>query len=298
MSINIGIKFLVALLLLCSHTLSIANTPLLISTSPGGLFYKFSLDLAPELSKILNSPVVVQPHPGGNGLVAAQTLAANKSEKLSLLLTYPIGNLAIDQSTDIIPVAYLGSATSILVSRPNSNYKNVNQLLEYTKNNNISFGVVNANNLIGYMDKMFSLHGNQDKVVKVLYRNGGQLLTDIVGGHVDVALSTPSVAMPYINDGKLIVLGSIGPNRSRLLPEVATMSQQGFSIPNETKFFNHVMLWANPGADQAQIVNLRKQINQYLLTNEGDAVLLRNGLALDRQRQNNPVSTIIEVTKN
>ena len=295
---NNVMKFLFAILVLWLHTMSLATTPLLISTSPGGLFHKFSLDLEPELSKILNSTVVIDPRPGGNGMVAAQTLSANKSEKLSLLLTYPIGNLAINQLTDIIPVAYLGSATSILVARPNANYKNVHQLLEYSKSNNVSIGAVNANNLIGYMDKMFSMYGNQTRVATVLYRNGGQLLNEVIGGHVDIALSTPSVAMPHINEGKLIVLGAIGSTRSRLLPDVATLSQQGFSIPNETKFFNHVLLWANPGADQAQIVNLRKQINQYLLTPEGDTVLLRNGLTLDRRRQNDPASTIVEVTKN
>lgn len=292
------VKFVCIALALCLHTMSSATTPLLISTSPGGLFHKFSLDLEPELSKMLNSPVVIDPRPGGNGLVAAQALAANKSEKLSLLLTYPIGNLAINQITDIVPVAYLGSATSILVARPNSNYKNVHQLLEYAKNNNVSVGAVNANNLVGYMDRMFSLYSDQNRVATVLYRNGGQLLTEVVGGHVDIALSTPSVAMPHIIEGKLIVLGAIGATRSRLLPDVATVNQQGFSIPNETKFFNHIMLWANPGADQTQIVNLRKQINQYLLTPEGDAMLLRNGLTLDRRRQNNPASTIVEVTKN
>lgn len=295
---TLKLKFLFSILILCLHTATLATTPLLISTSPGGLFHKFSLDLAPELSKILNSTVVIEPRPGGNGLVAAQALAANKSDRLSLLLTYPIGNLEIDQTSDIIPVAYLGSATSILVARPNPNYKNAQQLLEYSKNNNISFGAVNANNLVGYMDIMFSTHGNKNQVAKVLYRNGGQLLTEVVGGHVDVALSTPSVAMPYITEGKLIVLGAIGSARSRLLPDVSTLSQQGFSIPNETKFFNYIILWANPGADKLQIVNLRKQINQYLLTPEGDEVLRRNGLSLDRRRQHDPAATVAEVTKN
>jgi hypothetical protein len=47
-----------------------------------------------------------------------------------------------------------------------------------------------------------------------------------------------------------------------------------------------------------QIVNLRKQINQYLLTPEGDEVLRRNGLSLDRRRQHDPAATVAEVTKN
>lgn len=296
--IKLVVKFLFLISSVWLHTATLAVTPLLISTSPGGLFHKFSLDLEPELSRILDSTVVIDPRPGGNGLVAAQTLASNKSEKISLLLSYPINNLAIDQTTDIVPLAYLGSATSILVAKPNENYKNVRQLLEYTKNNNISFGAVNANNLIGYMDTIFLSYGNQDRVAKVLYKNGGQLLTDVVGGHVELALSTPSVAMPYIKEGKLIVVGAIGSSRSRLLPEVSTFSQQGFSIPNENKFFNHIILWINPGADKAQILSIRKQINQYLASPQGDAVLLRNGLTLDKRRQSDPASTVAEVTKN
>ncbi|MBK1662804.1 Bug family tripartite tricarboxylate transporter substrate binding protein, partial [Paracraurococcus ruber] len=74
-------------------------------------------------------------------------------------------------------------------------------------------------------------------LVHVPYNGTAAALTDIASGRVDFMLSTLAPARPHMEAGRLRPLGVASPARYRLLPEVPTVAEQGFSgyeVPNWT----------------------------------------------------------------
>lgn len=64
----------------------------------------------------------------------------------------------------------------------------------------------------------------------VHYRGGAPALQDLLGGHVPASVNPISEAMPHAKTGALRMLAVTGAKRSRFLPDVPTMREQGFDV--------------------------------------------------------------------
>jgi tripartite-type tricarboxylate transporter receptor subunit TctC len=64
----------------------------------------------------------------------------------------------------------------------------------------------------------------------VHYRGGAPALQDLLGGHVPASVNPISEAMPHAKSGALRMLAVTGSQRSRFLPDVPTMREQGFDV--------------------------------------------------------------------
>ncbi len=64
-------------------------------------------------------------------------------------------------------------------------------------------------------------------IVVVTYRGGANVLTDLMGGQIDLAVETSSVLLPHLRAGDLRALGALAPNRLPELSDVPTMSESG-----------------------------------------------------------------------
>jgi len=66
------------------------------------------------------------------------------------------------------------------------------------------------------------------KLVHVPYKGSSQAFTDVLGGQVDMMLTSATFAAPHIKGGKVRALGIAGSQRVASLPEVPTFEEQGF----------------------------------------------------------------------
>jgi tripartite-type tricarboxylate transporter receptor subunit TctC len=66
----------------------------------------------------------------------------------------------------------------------------------------------------------------------VAYRGAPPALADVVAGRVPLTFSTLSGAMPLLKDGKLRALAVAGDSRVEAIPEVPTLKELGFDIPD------------------------------------------------------------------
>jgi tripartite-type tricarboxylate transporter receptor subunit TctC len=64
-------------------------------------------------------------------------------------------------------------------------------------------------------------------VVLVTYRGGANVLSDLLGGQIDLAVETCSILLPQLRDGKLRPLGTPSPKRLDVLPDVPSMAENG-----------------------------------------------------------------------
>jgi tripartite-type tricarboxylate transporter receptor subunit TctC len=116
-----------------------------------------------------------------------------------------------------------------------------------------STGVASIGHLTGEL--LNSLAGM--KMTHVPYKGGGQAIIDLVGGHVQVMFSGFSAAMPHIKSGKIRPLAVTGAGRSRALPEVPTIAEQGFPGVEATAWYG---VLAPAGAPKPVVARLHGEI--------------------------------------
>jgi tripartite-type tricarboxylate transporter receptor subunit TctC len=257
-------KTIILIILLLLPPASFAKTvTLLIHSSVGGMSYRYAQELQPVISTALNATVVIESKPGGDGYIAARSLVEQQGSNITILLgtprTWPELVPGVDLSTDLIPVAYLGYTPGVIVSRPDR-YGTLDSALA---NPNVTYGISAASPSGPLMKQLIGRYTRTG--VEAKYKSGSAALTDVLGGHVDLAVTTPDAVAPYVASGHLVALAILGTSRSALLPSANTLGELGYSTNVDSKYYNNFFLWCNKQVDRRTITALTRSIQAYML---------------------------------
>jgi tripartite-type tricarboxylate transporter receptor subunit TctC len=247
---------------------------LIIQTGPGGLNHKYALEFAPVLGKILDAPIVVEFKPGGNGIVGARAL--QESKQLTLMLGAAQPEFEIDQIAGIIPLLELGTAPVMILSNPTSNIKILKDLTKQGKS--ITLGYANGSAQIFWV-REFIKNNKNINIIEVPYKTGTAALTDLVGGHIDLAVVSALAATPLVIEGKAVAITNLSTTRSLNLPDVLTPREQGFKFKHDTLGFANLFVWTNPAIDKETLTIIRKEFNAWLQTPEAKDLYKNTDLA-------------------
>ena len=193
----------------------------------------------PALSKALNAPVVVDNQPGAGGIVgtAAMVKSAPDGYTLSIVsnnhVIYPsvYKSLPFDPIADITPIAVIGSTPIVLVVNAKVPAKNAQELIALLKANpgKYNYGSSGNGTILHLAAAMFFDEAGVT-ATHVPYKGVGPMLTDLIGGQVEIGtLSLPSVQQ-HLKSGALRAIGTGTAQRLAAAPEIPTMVEQG--LPN------------------------------------------------------------------
>ena len=267
------------------------NRPIkLIITWPvGGFADTLGRTVANQLGPILGQQIVVENRGGANGMIGADAVAKAAPDGYTLMfqsVTSHAINPTMYSKTpystekDIIPLAVIAQVPMLLVANPNLAAKNIAELIALAKKepdtlSYASFGNGSASHLAG------ALLTNQAgiKMTHIPYKGGGPAITDTLGGQVPMSFSAFGVALPHVKSGKLIALGTTGPSRAKLLPDVPTIEESGNLKGYEMSIVYAV--WAPAGMPAPIISRLTKALEQVVassafkekVTNDGGEVM-------------------------
>ncbi|WP_439589044.1 Bug family tripartite tricarboxylate transporter substrate binding protein [Hydrogenophaga sp.] len=207
---------------------------LVVPFPPGAVTDRVGRALALEMSKRLGQPVVVENVGGASGTLAGQKVLRAQPDGYTLLLgtvnDMMMAPIAMKQAgyaaKDFTPIARLFSVPTILVAHPSFPANNSDELVEYAKKNNgvIPLGATGMATLQTFGGIMFA-NAAGFKFNVIAYKGGGPLMTDLVGGHVQVGTIALSSALSLIRQGKLKSLGVISLKRDPTAPEIATVNE-------------------------------------------------------------------------
>jgi tripartite-type tricarboxylate transporter receptor subunit TctC len=270
---------------------SYPNRPIkLIITWPvGGFADTLGRTVATQLGPILGQQIVVENRGGANGMIGADAVAKAAPDGYTLMfqsVTSHAINPTMYSKTpystekDIVPLAVIAQVPMLLVANPSLAAKNVAELIALAKKepdtlSYASFGNGSASHLAG------ALLTNQAgiKMTHIPYKGGGPAITDTLGGQVPMSFSAFGVALPHVRSGKLIALGTTGPTRAKLLPDVPTIEESGNLKGYEMSIVYAV--WAPAGMPAPIISKLTKALEQVVassafkekVTNDGGEVM-------------------------
>jgi tripartite-type tricarboxylate transporter receptor subunit TctC len=238
---------------------------LIISFTPGGSTDIVARLIATKLSERLGKQVVPDNRGGAGGTLGTELVAKSEPDGYTLLFTsaaHAISpffyKVSYDPMKSFIPIAKMGSGPVVLTVYPGVPVNSVKELIALAKKQPgklifSSAGVGSFNHLGGELFKMMA--GIDFKIVQ--FKSGGPAQIDTMGGHSHFSLGTLTQSLPHIQSGKLKALGFGGSVRSKLLPELPTISEAGVPGYEASQWWG---LFAPAGTPAAVVDRLQKEI--------------------------------------
>lgn len=195
---------------------------------------------AAAMGKTLGHPVVIENQPGAGGIVGTSTLVKSAPDGMTLSVVsnnhvvYPsvYKSLPFDPINDITPICVLGSTPFVLVVNPAKvAATNVKELVALLKAKPDGYNYASSGNgtILHLAAEMF-MEEAQVKVKHIPYKGVGPMVTDLIGGQVELGvLSLPSI-QAHLKSGALRAIGIGGTARVAAAPEIPTIAEQG--LPN------------------------------------------------------------------
>jgi tripartite-type tricarboxylate transporter receptor subunit TctC len=98
-------------------------------------------------------------------------------------------------------------------------------------------------------------------IVHVPYKGTGPVLTDLIGGQIQMTIGSAAPTIPQVKAGKLRALAVTSKARSVVLPDVPTVAESGFPAYEVTQWFGIV---APAGVPKAVIERVNRSMNEAL----------------------------------
>ena len=207
---------------------------LIVPFPPGGGSDPVARIIAKGLSERLGQQVFVDNRPGGQGAVGSAVAAKSPADGYTLLLF--VGALVADPWVSKIqlfdPVkdfSFITQVThqpSLAVVGPHLRTANLKEFiaLAKAKPDTLTFGYGSVS---GQLTGALLAQLTGIKIVPVPYKGAAPIMTDLVGGVIDLAFASPPSSIPLIKAGKLQGLTVVGPRRLASLQELGTSAESG-----------------------------------------------------------------------
>jgi tripartite-type tricarboxylate transporter receptor subunit TctC len=242
---------------------------LIVPFAPAGTTDIVARLMGQWLSERLGQQFVIDNRPGGGGNIGTEAVVRASPDGYTLLMVGGwnainatlYDKLSFNFIRDIMPVASIGSAPYVMVINPSIPAKTVPEFIAYAKANPGKISMASAgtgapSHVSGELFKMMA----GVNMVHVPYRGGGPVMTDLLGGQVQVMFAPTPTSIEHIRSGKLRALAVTTATRSDVLPDIPTLAEfvPGYEASN----------WYGVGIPKntpAEIIDkLNKEINAAL----------------------------------
>jgi len=228
--------------------------------------------VAPQLSRILGQPFVVDNKAGGNGIPA--TLEVVRAAPDGLTLFFPsnspvavnvalVRNLPYDPRRDLTPIAGVNRTNHCLIVRSDSPANTFAEFIAHARGRpgQVSIGVstTTAQMIVAAMNKQAGI-----ELLPVSYRGTPPTITDVLSGTLDSTMVDPGNAIAQVRGGRMKVLAVTSGERNPLVPDWPAVSETlpGFDFTVWNAMFGP------PGMPREMVQRLSNAVQQVLRERE------------------------------
>lgn len=209
---------------------------LIIPFAPGGSTDIAGRVIAEKLGARLGQPIIIDNRPGADGLVGAEAGARSPGDGYTLFMgvtsTHAISMSLVAKMPyhplkDFEPIVQMTNFPALVLVNPAFAPKNIPELVAAAKvePNKLSFGSDSVTTTL-IMQHLMTKTGID--LVKVPYKGSAPLLTDLMAGHIKVAVTGLVASQAYLASGRVRAIAVTSSQRLESYPDIPTVAEQGF----------------------------------------------------------------------
>jgi len=230
------------------------------------------------------SEIVARANPDGQTVLLAldTQLTANPS----------LYNLPFSIEKDLQPVVILAVSDQIVIVNPDVPAKTLKEFIALAKQRPGAFrhgsaGVGSSNHLAAELFKKVT----GTDIVHVPYKGAGPSIAAVLGGEIQMNVSSTASTIGFIKAGRLRALASTGAKRGKALPELPTVAESGYPGFEAIQWYALVVPGATP---KAIVARIHKDSLRALQTADVRASMERLGLD---QEPGTPAELVARIKK-
>jgi tripartite-type tricarboxylate transporter receptor subunit TctC len=251
---------------------------------PGALTDVLARVIGERLSTALKQPVVVENRAGAGTLIGAEIVAKAPPDGYTLLMatstTLGISPAIyskphIDAVRDFAAVSLVGSVNFFLVTSPSLGAKSVTELIDLVRRNPGKFNYASSGS--GSPHHLFMEVFKKElglNVQHVPYKGSALAVLDVIAGKPEMMFLDFSVAVPNIQGGKIVALGTSAAVQSVLMPNVQPVAR---TVPGfDWQAWQGVV--ATAGTPRSIVAKLNAEMQRFQATPEFRDQLVKFGM--------------------
>jgi tripartite-type tricarboxylate transporter receptor subunit TctC len=193
--------------------------------------------VAEDMSKSLGQNVVVENVAGASGAIGTRQVARAEPDGYTLIFgnnqthgnnMFLLTNPGYDAVKDFAPLAGVGAFEHVFVVPKDSPVKSIADLVAAAKKDptKLNYGSTGLGSGSHLATELFMVRTGI-KMTHVPFRGAAPLVTDLMGGRIDVSNSTLPSVLGQVQSGDIRAIGLASPQRTAALPDVPTLREQG-----------------------------------------------------------------------
>lgn len=205
----------------------------IVPYTPGGSTDMVTRIVMQKLSERLGQSILIENKPGANSIIGVSQAARAPNDGyhfVTILPAYSINFELYDlnyKASDFTPVTHIADLPLFLFVAKDIPVNNVAELVEYAKENPLSYGSSGAGSSAHMTGAYFGQITGLD-LLHVPYRGSAPILADLLSNRISMVFDPILVPMPHAKEGKLKVLGVASQARYITEPEVPTLLEEGY----------------------------------------------------------------------
>lgn len=212
---------------------------MVVPFAPGGSGDVIARPVAERLTRVLGKQVVVDNRTGAGGMIGISIVATAPPDGHTLLLTSnslatsaAVQKTPYDPLRDFAAIGRIAAAPLIVVKRATLPAQNVQELVAYAKANpgKLSYGTAGIGSSQHLIGELFALSVGNIKVENIHYKGTAPSLIDLIGGRIDMVITTMASIRGTGGAERLPRLAYASDKRIASDPDVPTLREAGIDL--------------------------------------------------------------------
>jgi tripartite-type tricarboxylate transporter receptor subunit TctC len=211
---------------------------LIVPFPPGGAVEFYARAVQPQVQEILGQAVVIENRAGAGGMIGVELVAKSAPDGHTLA----IGNIAAlamnvgvyakmpyDPLRDLTPIMRTVAVNYALVVHPSLPARSVKELVDLARKSpgRLAYGSAGPGSAPHLATESFKQIAGLD-MIHVPFKGGGPMVTDLLGGQIQLVIADQANLMPHVKAGRLRALAVSTLERSPAHPELPTIAESGY----------------------------------------------------------------------
>jgi len=210
---------------------------MIVPSAPAGSTDIMARLVGEQLARAMGQAVVVDNKPGASGNIGTEAVARAAPDGYTLLMQYSgyhVGNPSLfpqikwSPTKDFAPIAMVMRAPHVIAVSGTLPVNSAKDLIEYGKKKNGGlFYASSGNGSIQHIAGELLSRQIKQPMTHVPYKGAGPAINDLIGGNVDIFITTPPSVIGHLGGGKIKAVAYTGTKRHPSMPNVPTSAEAG-----------------------------------------------------------------------